>query len=302
MVGLLQPGAHRRRATQQIERALLMVLFIAPSTGGQELKRLTKDGRQCFDPVFVKNGSETVYTVLETPTQTSLMRLKIDDGSIEKLHPQATTAEFEPAFAPDGRYFAFVQSRGNLNLKMVIRDTKDSKETIFDPGGGFAGMRRPSFFPDGSRIVISLPESNGQQIATINNQGKDKKLLTATGFNSWPAVSPDGKKIAFGSNRDGDYEIYVMFADGSSPKRLTNSAGMDFRPAWSPDGMQIAFTSNRDGDYEIYVMNADGSNVRRVTNHAERDDHACWHPDGRRLAFVGERGGRFDLYLVEVPK
>ena len=254
MVGLLQPGAHRRRATQQIERALLMVLFIAPSTGGQELKRLTKDGRQCFDPVFVKNGSETVYTVLETPTQTSLMRLKIDDGSIEKLHPQATTAEFEPAFAPDGRYFAFVQSRGNLNLKMVIRDTKDSKETIFDPGGGFAGMRRPSFFPDGSRIVISLPESNGQQIATINNQGKDKKLLTATGFNSWPAVSPDGKKIAFGSNRDGDYEIYVMNADGSNVRRVTNHAERDDHACWHPDGRRLAFVGERGGRFDLYLV------------------------------------------------
>src|SRR5262249_36435192 len=167
-------------------------------------------------------------------------------------------------------------------------------------GGGFAGMRRPSFLPDGSRIVISLPGNSGQQIATVNNLGQDKKLLTTTGLNSWPAVSPDGKKIAFGSNRDGDYEIYVMNLNGTSTERLTNSPGMDFRPAWSPDGKQLAFTSNRDGNYEIYVMNADGSNVRRVTNHVERDDHACWHPDGRRLVFVGERGGRFDLYLVEV--
>src|SRR5262249_31186258 len=171
------------------------MLIATLTSSAQEPKRLTKDGRQCFDPVFVKNGAEIIYTVLDAPTQTSLMRLKIADGSIEKLHPQANTAEFEPAVTSDGRFFAFVQSRGNLNLKMIIRDAKDNKETVFDPGGGFAGMRRPSFLPDGSRIVISLPGNSGQQIATVNNLGQDKKLLTTTGLNSWPAVSPDGKKI-----------------------------------------------------------------------------------------------------------
>jgi TolB protein len=265
------------------------------------LKRLTSDGRIKMDPCFSRDGSEVLYTVQERPTQLCLMRLKMNDGSVERLHPQAETSEFEATFSADGRVFAFVQSRGNLNLKLVIRDTRQNRDAVFDPGGGFVSLRRPSIAPDGSRIVFSIPGNNGQQIESVDAQGQDRKALTSSALNSWPAFSPEGKQIAFGSSREGDFDIHVMDADGSNVRRLTKSPGLDMRPAWSPDGQQIAFTSNRDGNYEIYVMRADGSALRRITQNTERDDYAAWHPDGKRLVFVAERAGRSDLYLAEVP-
>jgi Tol biopolymer transport system component len=264
-------------------------------------QRLTSDGRMKMDPVFIKDGAEVIYTVQESPTQMSLLRLKLADGSVERFHPQATTSEFEVTFTPDGRYYAFVQSKANLNLKLIIRDTKQNKETGFDPGGGFAGMRRPTFAPDGSRIAFSIPASNGQQIHCCDNEGGGRKELTKSSFNSWPAWSPDGKRIAFGSSRDGNYEIYVMTADGAEPRRLTNSPSLDMRPAWSPDGSQLAFTSNRDGRYQIYLMKADGSGVQRLIDNPERDDYPTWHPDGKRVAYLSERSGKFDIYLAERP-
>jgi TolB protein len=265
--------------------------------------RLTSDGRLKMDPVFAKIGEELaiVYTLQESPTLMSLMRMRFPDGKPERLNPDATLNEFEATFTPDGRFYAFVQSRANLNLKLVIRDVKQAKDSIFDPGGGFAGMRRPSFAPDGSRVIFSIPVATGQEIASVDREGKDRKSLTKSALNSWPAFSPDGKQIAFGSSRDGDFEIYVMAADGSNPRRLTKSPGLDARPAWSPDGKRLAFTSNRDGNYEIYVMNADGTGVRRITQNTERDDFAAWHPDGKQLTFVGERDGKFDIYSVEIP-
>jgi Tol biopolymer transport system component len=263
--------------------------------------RLTTDGRTKADPVFIRGGSEIVFTVLESPTQLSLMRLRLADGTVERLHPGATTSEFEAAFSPDGRYYAFVQSRANLNLKLVIRDTKLNRDALFDPGGGFAGMRRPAVAPDGSRVVFSLPNAAGQQLVSVDAEGKDRKDLTRAGINNWPAYSPDGKRLAFGSSRDGDFEVYAMDADGGGARRLTRSRGLDARPAWSPDGRRIAFTSNRDGCYQIYVMNADGGGARPVRRTGEREDYAAWHPDGKRLVVVAEGGGRSDLYLIEVP-
>ncbi len=78
--------------------------------------------------------------------------------------------------------------------------------------------------------------------------------------------SPNGKKIAFTSLRDGNHEIYVMNPDGSGQKRLTNNSALDIGCLWSPDGKKIAFVSDRDGNWEIYVMNADGSEQKRLTN------------------------------------
>src|SRR5262249_8181284 len=170
--------------------------------------RLTKDGKMKMDPVFIKGGEEIVYTLQETPTQLSLMRLKLADGTSERFHPQATTSEFEAAFTAGGRYYAFVQSRANLNLKLVILDTKENKEAVFDPGGGFAGMRRPSAAPDASRVISSIPANSGQQIHSVNIQGNDRKPIATSGINHWPVFSPDGKRIAYGSDHDGHFQIY----------------------------------------------------------------------------------------------
>jgi WD40-like Beta Propeller Repeat len=73
-----------------------------------------------------------------------------------------------------------------------------------------------------------------------------------------PTFSPDGTRIAFVSHRDGNYEIYLMNADGSDKWRLTHNPAQDRQPAFSPDGKRIAFASDRTGNFEIYVMNVDG--------------------------------------------
>jgi TolB protein len=105
--------------------------------------------------------------------------------------------------------------------------------------------------------------------------------------------------IVFHTNRDaGNYEIYTMNADGSSPTRLTNSAGHDLTPKWSPDGKKIAFVSIRDGNYEIYTMDADGSNQTRITNNPAEDVQPAWSPDGTQLVFGSTRDGNEEIYTM----
>jgi len=96
------------------------------------------------------------------------------------------------------------------------------------------------------------------------------------------AVGGASGQIAFVSDRDGNFEIYLMNADGSSQTRLTNSPATDFQPAWSPDGKKIAFTSMG----EVYVMNADGSNPTRLTNDPAGGSAPAWSPDGKKIAFT----------------
>ena len=113
-----------------------------------------------------------------------------------------------------------------------------------------------------------------------------------------PSWSPDGSKIVFYSERDGNSEIYVMQTDGSHPMRLTRTAASEGYPNFSPDGTKISFDTDRDGNFEIYVMNADGSNPARLTNDPARDVSASWSPDGRKIAFMSDRAGEFEIWVM----
>ena len=112
-----------------------------------------------------------------------------------------------------------------------------------------------------------------------------------------PAWSPDGRRLAFYSERDGNAEIYVMNADGTGVRRLTRTSADEGYPSWSPDGRTIAFDSDRDGNFDVFAMDADGGNVRPLTRHPSRDVSATWTPDGSTIVFMSDReDGGFDIY------
>ncbi len=110
--------------------------------------------------------------------------------------------------------------------------------------------------------------------------------------------SPDGRRLAFSSNRTGDWEIYSIGKDGTSPRRLTHSKGADRAPAWSPDGTAIAFHSERAGSVDIYVMDVVRGGVTRITTSSARDSDPAWSPDGHSLVYSSDRSGSTDLYVI----
>ena len=123
-------------------------------------------------------------------------------------------------------------------------------------------------------------------------------LATACGGDGEQPDTTQGK-IAFRSESEGNSEIYVMDADGSSQTNLTSDPAGDETPAWSPDGSRIAFTSDREGNFEIYVMDADGSDLTRLTNDPAADGTPAWSPDGSRIAFTSDRDGNFEIYVMD---
>ncbi len=114
-------------------------------------------------------------------------------------------------------------------------------------------------------------------------------------------VNTSKPKIAFGSNRDGNYELYVMDDDGTNVRRLTNNLAADSDPSWSPDGTRLAFASDRDGGPAIFLMNEDGSNVTRLANATGAPQDPAWSPDGTRIAYTASRQGfSSEIYVVNV--
>lgn len=113
-----------------------------------------------------------------------------------------------------------------------------------------------------------------------------------------PTPNPNMSRIAFVSEREGNWDIYLMNADGSDVRNITKNAALDGHPSWSPDGSRLMFYSDRDGDRDIYVMNTDGSNVVQLTDDPGADHSPAWSPDGARVAFISDRDGRSSLWLM----
>jgi predicted Ser/Thr protein kinase len=130
-------------------------------------------------------------------------------------------------------------------------------------------------------------------------------LAPASAPTDAPTATPAGylgltRDVAFHSNRDGNYDIFVLDSLTGEVRQLTDDPADDVRPDWSPDGRQIAFQSDRDGNNEIYVMNADGSDVVRLTDDPANDWKPMWSPDGTRILFESDRNKNQDVYVMGV--
>lgn len=122
----------------------------------------------------------------------------------------------------------------------------------------------------------------------------------------WVPTNPNqgnANRIAFSSNRDGNFEIYTMNPDGTDVQRITTATGDDTKPAWSRDKTKLAFVSERDGNPEIYIQNIAGGKpvgaAKRITDNPAFDGAPSWNPDGTQLVFESQRGGPNTLYILD---
>ena len=221
---------------------------------------------------------------------------------------------------------AFVSDRDrNDEIYVMDDDGKNQRNLTNHPSDDYA----PSWSPDGTRIAFMSDRDGhvpkGDVLPTFEiylmdaDGGNQQNLTNDPNSDLSPSWSPDGKRIAFVSYRDGKVhaihgwptsEIYVMDADGGNPQNLTNNSDDDFHPAWSPDGKRIAFTSYKDGHFigefeitsEIYLMDADGGNQQKLTENRKNDFSPSWSPDGKRIVFESDRKGdfiNFEIYVMD---
>lgn len=213
--------------------------------------------------------------------------------------------------------YAFVAD-GNSGLRIVdFRDAGRPREMAELPSSGFAGdvavLESLAFVAEGEAGLRAYDVGDRQEpteLASLNVP-EGVEAIALAGGKVYMAAGDAGlviaelslpSRIAFESDRFGQFDIFSVKPDGTDLRRLTNHSATDAHAAWSPDGRRIAFTSNRDGNYDLYVMDADGGNLRRLTNDARYDGEANWSPDGSQIVFHSDRGDQFggDLYILGV--
>ena len=163
---------------------------------------------------------------------------------------------------------------------------------------------------DGSQgtIAFSSLAARGWDLYSGSSGGSASAVTHHHGTDFNAALAPDGRKIAFVSERDGNMELYVVHRDGSGLRRLTDNFALDDHPTWSPEGRQIAFVSTREPSAvagqawnAIYVMDADGANVRRISQPGTAEYSPAWSPRGDLIAFASGSGqaGRSDVCVMK---
>ena len=141
--------------------------------------------------------------------------------------------------------------------------------------------------------------------ATTGKGGEVWRVTDDGGSEGWPTWSPDGKRIAFQSDRSGNWDIWIANVDGTGLAQLTRHPAEDRYAAWSPDGKKIAFTSKRSGNEDLWVLDveaalksSDDAGAVRLTTSPARDRYPFWSPDGKQLTFNTDRDGNFEVYII----
>jgi Tol biopolymer transport system component len=252
------------------------------NSDGSNVQAITHFGNDAsdvrvYDPAWSPDGTKLVY-VSSIMGETSTLVVVNADGSDSHVLPGAGSDVADPAWSPDGTRLAFV-----------------GREGFFNPG-------------EGVRFHLFMMNADGS--------GKTRVATEPLAFSSFPfppdasgpTWSPDGTRLAFVSNRDGNAEIYTVSATGGAVQRLTNNPADDTLPTWLAGGDRIAFTSTRGGSRDVYVMYSDGTLVFGITGNAGNNFDADWQPiappapsnaTASRLAFLRVDAGnseQTDIY------
>ena len=151
-------------------------------------------------------------------------------------------------------------------------------------------------------MVVSLSESSYAQL--FSHQLLDQPFTRLTS-GAWddvdPAISPDGQRVAFASNRSGAWDLYFLDLLTGQTVQITEDEDYDGNPSWSPDGAWLAYEHYADGDQEIFIQPIDGSvDAVRISAGNGADYSPAWRPGAQQIAFISDRGGLSQIWLVDL--
>lgn len=294
--GIAQDVSDTARIVFQSDRMEKNKDIFVMDADGQNVERLTDDDKLDLTPAWSPDGTQIVIAsdrdfdskwedIWIAQLFEHLYIINSDgDGEIQII--TAGFREMTPSWSPDGKWIAFVHGNvvDNWNFDVVVARVPESKDAA--PYGFF----------------VEWDDENDEPIGVggFLDQQNTFRLTTHSGQDETPKWSPDGNQIVWSSNRTGNYDIFVMDANGANKTNLTNDPKDDKNPVWQPMlGENIVFSSDRDGDSEIYVMDADGGNVTKLTDNVfVWDGHPTWSPDGEKIAFSTNRDRNNEIYVM----
>ncbi|HUB77782.1 MAG TPA: protein kinase [Bryobacteraceae bacterium] len=249
------------------------------------------DGRRL---AFWRQANSGVYELCIQPLSRDLR----PDGEPKIVTNRRYPLVDAVAWTADGRELVYSAGAPNFLWRVAASGRQAARRLSYP-----AQAHQPAIARTTPRLTYPW-QVNSTNLWRLNvHTGEQKPLISSAssvwGLNIHPQYSPDGRKIAFDSDRTGDREVWTCDADGSNCHQLTKFEGpVGGSPRWSPDGRWIAMDSRASGNPEIYLMAADGGVPRRLTNTSYNDVIPSWSHDGRWIYFASDRSGRYEVWKL----
>jgi TolB protein len=222
------------------------------------------------------------------------------DGENLKQMTSDKTLNLTPTWSPNGRWLAYTSYAGNNpDLVMIDNFGEKPKRTLLYLSGLNSA---PSWSPVDDRLTLVLSKDENSEIYTLSNNRTLRRLTRHFNIDTSPTWSPDGKKIAFTSDRSGRGapQIYIMDAhdgDKAGVQRISFDSSYNDNPAWSPDGDKIAYTSRVGKRFQIKIYDLTAKSSVVLTNGRGNNEQPTWSPDGRFIAYRHKEGSNMSTYI-----
>ena len=257
---------------------------------GSGLTALTSDASTHWGPSWSPDGAQLTWA--SDSRGTAQVYVANADGAAV-VQRSIFLDSRDPLWSPDGVWIAFTSTR-DMRTDIYVMPAAGGPELSITNGVALRQGANMAWAPDSSAIVF---ETAGD-IYTVNRDGTGLRQLTDhPAEDAAPDWSPDGSRIVFFSNRDGDSDIYVINVDGSGLTNLTDTPDNEYQPVWSPDGWSIAYLrapvkAAPDYETQLWSMGANGAGPRRLGDITGYGMSAPgWSPDSRQLAVVAAPEG-----------
>ena len=219
------------------------------------------------DPSWSPNGTSIVFAGWDGNPRggSGIYTMNADGSNVKQIWNEGSASYLD--WSLPGRYIALTSIvAGSANRRLGVYDAKDGKWTDIGPG------EQGSFAPDADRLVARSCVGGDCGLYVMNRDGGNKWRLTMEGSDAMPAWSPLGDRIAYSSQRDGNWDIWMVNVDGSGNTRITSDPNIDAMPAWLPDGSGIVYRSASGGSWGIWAMDPDGGNPVKLADSSAGND------------------------------
>ena len=278
------------------------ITLVSPVTGERvEWTAIDRAFAASADPAFSPDGRRLAFmrATDDYSSRVFLAAVGADGrpGGTPAALPYGGRETSLPVWSADGRSLLLIEGAPSSNggvvrasidgsrRPQVITGLEHAASIALAPDAERLAFHRPGIDVDIWRLDLGNPAANG-------------RLAPSTMWEEGADYSPDGRQLAFSSNRSGAREIWVSDLSGERARQLTRFGGpVPGWARWSPDGRQIVFDGRPAGDSEIFVAAADGSALRQLTTNPAEDARPTWAPDGS-IYFASNRSGRTEIWRM----